>query len=155
GTDEFIATFSLEPLDLVQLVQPYLFAGRVVAGSYTTEFGLYAGGFGALALAWLAFGGRTSASTRRLGRGALGLALLGSLLALGQRGGIQPLLTALPLVGLFRAPCRYLLWIQIAVAVAVALAFASFYARESQRPSRALRGAAVALPLISAAVALW
>jgi hypothetical protein len=146
---DFAATFALHPLDLGQLLQPYLLSERVVEDS-TTEFGLYAGAFGIVALVWLALARRLPAPRRALAHGALALAALGALLA---QGGLQPLLSALPVVGLFRAPCRYLLWIHLAVSVAVALVFAELCARGERKAGRAQRFALLGIPLASAALA--
>lgn len=159
ASSQFVTSYTLEPLDLAQLLQPYLqIAPQVTTNkSYAIELGLYLGAFGAIALAWLAVGKMETGPARRLGRGALGLALLGTLLALGPYGGLSWLVTALPVVGLFRAPARYLWLIQIASAVAGALVFADLVRRSRPAASTAERVAAlgaVALSVLFTAVLL-
>lgn len=151
---EFVDSFALDPLDLVQLVQPYLFTQRVVEKN-ATELGIYAGALGLIALAWLALREQGPGLPRRLGRGALALALLGTWLALGARGGLYTIVTSLPLVGLFRAPSRYVLLLHVASALAAALVFAELALRPPERPRRAERALGLGLPVLSAALALW
>jgi hypothetical protein len=150
GADgDFIAAFSLHPANFAQLLQPYLFQNRVHSLS-VVEYGLYAGGFGALALAWLA-AGSVAAPRRRLARGALVLAALGALLSLGTYGWLQPLLSSLPVIGNFRAASRHLFWIHVAVSAAVALVYAEIGSRRASHRERTLL---IGLPLLAVAVGL-
>ncbi|HVN37918.1 MAG TPA: hypothetical protein VMW19_07045, partial [Myxococcota bacterium] len=151
---EFTQSFGIHPLDLIQLVQPYLFTERVI-GQNTTELGIYAGTIGLLALVWLALGRLAPGLSSRLGRGALLLALLGTWLALGAHGGLYTALTALPLIGLFRAPARYILFLHVACALATALWFAHRLGRVDERADRSERALAVALVVLSAGLALF
>lgn len=137
-------SFSLHPYNFAQLVQPYLFEGRVLR-RHTTEFGLYAGAFGVIALLWLATRRLGSERQRRLGDGAVLLAALGGVLALGPAGYVQPWIAALPVVGAFRAACRYLFWIQLAASVAVALVFGELL-RTHRTPARRRELVAALLP---------
>jgi hypothetical protein len=149
-TSDFIDLFSLHPWNFTQLVQPYLFQHGAFLS--IVEFGLYAGGFGLLALVWIAAGRCASGPQRRLAHGALVLAGLGALLALGAHGWVQSLLTALPVIGGFRAASRYTFWITTAASAAVALAYAGIAARRTTRLERAV---ALTLPLLATAVGLW
>ncbi len=149
---EFLTDLAIYPHDRLQLLQPYLLTHRVVEES-THELGLYLGAFGAIALAWLAVARSAAGPCRLLGRGALVLAWLGTLLALGSRGGLHWLLIELPLVGLFRVPGRYLWLIQIASAVAAALVFADLVREGPRRPTRARLVVAIGLPVLSVGLA--
>ncbi|MFW6124653.1 MAG: hypothetical protein ACOC46_00785 [Pirellulales bacterium] len=119
----FAETGSLHPLNLLQLVAPYLLTDRVT-GSNTHELGLYAGAVPLLLAVW------AITRRRRLGRqgplamaaGAFALAAL--LMALGRYAGFYRWQTCLPLVGSFRFPCRYLVLFQSGLAVLAALGFA-------------------------------
>jgi hypothetical protein len=148
----FRESFALAPLDLVQLVQPYLFSERVVERS-THELGAYAGAFGATALLWLALTRPAAGPPRRLGRAALALALLGLVLALGPGGGVYTALTSLPVIGLFRAPARYAFFLHTASALAAALVFAELLRRPRGAPGADAWVLALCLPLLSAALA--
>jgi hypothetical protein len=137
----------------VQLFQPYVFSERVVEAE-TTEFGIYVGGFGALALVWLALTRRIAPFERRLGCAALALALLGALLALGPSGGLYRVLMATPVVGLFRAPARYGFFLNAASALASALLFADLVRRRRAPLVPTERAIAIGVPLLSAGFGL-
>ena len=113
----FAAWGSLHPLNAVQLIAPYLFATRVV-GQNTHELGLYAG-MAPLLLAVIAITNRrlllNLANQRTIFRFALTLVLLGGLLALGGYGPLYRLVSALPLVGSFRFPCRATVLVQLGI----------------------------------------
>ena len=121
----FRTSYSLSPLNLVQLWSPYAFASR----AYTLpgegavhEFSVYNGAFCSVALAWIAarWG---SMSHRRLTIGCLGLAAFGLLMALGRFGGIYPLVSSLPGVSTFRAPARFLVLFQLSLSALAAVVF--------------------------------
>ena len=150
---EFSRSYGILPLDLVQLVQPYLFTGRVV-GLDTSELAIYVGTVALLALAWFPLGRLEPGLPARLGRGALVLAVLGTWLALGAHGGLYSALAELPVIGLFRAPARYILFLDVASALAAALWFAHRLRREEARGDRAERALALSLVLLSAGLAL-
>jgi hypothetical protein len=111
---------SLHPVNLVQLVAPYLFAERVLPGN-THEYGLYIGSVPLLLIVWL------RCHPDRLGRLrplALAMALLGGIslwMAMGPSGQIYRLQQWLPLVGGFRCPCRYLGLCHLATSVLAAI----------------------------------
>ncbi len=114
---------ALHPLNLVQLVAPYLFETRVV-GQNTHELGLYDGAAPLLLCVWLL------AQRRRWGRYAplawavlvFGAAAL--LLAFGQQGGLYRVQEFLPLANRFRFPCRAVVLVQLCLATAAATAIA-------------------------------
>jgi hypothetical protein len=127
----FSAWGALPPLNLLQLVAPYMFAGRVI-GDNAHEFALYAGAVPVLLVAWLIARRRNLGSLAPLAWAAGCLAAAALVLALG----VQSLLCCdalrLPLVGVFRFPCRYLVLFQLAVAVLAAIGFL-LLADESRR----------------------
>ena len=113
---------SLHPLNVLQLVAPYLFVDRVVGGN-THEFGLYLGAVPLLLVVWCV------ARRRELGRlGPLawigfGFGLLMLLLSLGQYGFVYQLVAWLPVLRGFRCPCRYIVLFQLAMAGLAAIGF--------------------------------
>lgn len=151
--------YSLEPINLVQLVAPYLFANRVVGGNIH-EFGLYAGAVAPLLCFWLLLRRRALGPAARL---AVWAALLGSLalvLALGRYGQLYRLQAALPLLGVFRAPCRYIVLVHLSVSVLAALGFHDLARRVEQGECadwRSLRPLALipAASLLAIALGLW
>lgn len=118
----FAAWGSLHPLNVLQLVAPYLFVGRVV-GDNPHEFGLYAGVVPLMMVAWVV------ARRHQLGRWAplawlsLGFAALMLLLSFGHYGGLQRLMAWLPVLGTLRFPCRHLVLFQLACAMLTAIGF--------------------------------
>jgi hypothetical protein len=113
---------SLQPLNVLQLVAPYLFADRVVGGN-THEFGLYLGAVPLLLVVWCV------ARQRELGRHGPGaricfaFGLLMLLFSLGNYGLIYQLVAWLPVLRGFRCPCRYLVLFQLAMAGLAAIGF--------------------------------
>ena len=138
-------TGSLHPLNLVQLVAPYLFQTRVV-GQNTHELGLYAGAVPLLLCVWLL------AQRAQLGPAAAAGAgrdcARRTALAVGLRR-VRRLYRCkrwLPLVNRFRFPCRAIVLVQLcdgrAAAVALAILLAVANAAE-QRARRSNAGAAI------------
>jgi hypothetical protein len=113
----FQLSFSLAPRHLLLLWSPNIF--RV---DHPQEFGIYAGAFGPLALAWVAVRWRTLAHRRFVGALVV-LAVIGLLLALGPSGGLYPWLTHLPGLNSFRAPARHLVLFHLALSGIAAAAF--------------------------------
>lgn len=114
---------SLHPLNVLQLLAPYLWHTRVV-GQNTHELGLYVGAVPLLlVLVWTTSRGR---GRPKLGNAALIFAGLGLLLALGSYGLIFALQRALPIVGAFRLPCRALVLFQLGLGLTAALAWSLF-----------------------------
>jgi hypothetical protein len=118
----FSAWGSLHPLNLLQLVAPYLFVGRVV-GDNTHEFAVYAGAVPLLLVVWLIARRRELGSLASLAWAAGGLAAVALVLALGGYGPLYCAVVWLPLIDTFRFPCRYLVLFQLAVAVLAAIGF--------------------------------
>lgn len=151
---------SLHPLNLVQLIAPYLFTNRV-AGQNTHALGLYAGAVPLALIVWLAV--RRQGLTGRLkplARAAGAFGGLALLLACGKYGPIYHLQRFLPLVGGFRFPCRYLVLFQLSVAVVSAVAFAVLvrqHGRKQKTPWRRFIPLAVlvAVSFLAAMVGLY
>lgn len=119
---EFALTFSLHPYNLAQLWSPYVFR----EGAYSNfeylwfhEFGIYSGAILPVALAWVWIR-RAAIGRRGLIAGATGFAVLGLVLALGRYGGLAGLLTHVPVLDSLRAPARYVVLAQVALAILAA-----------------------------------
>jgi hypothetical protein len=113
---------SLHPLNLLQLVGPYLFENRVV-GQNTHELAMY---LGAVPLALAMFGamnGLRQSRYRPLTIAALIAATFSILWAFGSFGPLGWLQTHVPLLDKFRLPCRALAIFQFAAAILAAIGF--------------------------------
>ncbi len=134
----YATAFSLRPLQLLQLLHPFFFWGRVSrwneAPGAGDEFGVYGGGVALLlALWWLAQSrGRSGDATaagdqvavRRFGWCVAAFGVLGLWLATGSYGRLYLLQTWLPIISGFRAPVRYVVFAQWALAILASLAVA-------------------------------
>jgi hypothetical protein len=157
-TAEFLSIGSLFPGNLVQLVAPYLYQSRTVwpaEGSTldTHEFGLYAGAVAAALWVWLLARLWALGPARPLALAACGLAVLALLLAFGAYSPLFQLTRRLPLLGLFRCSCRYLVLFHLATGVAAAVAFADLSAPRPA-PVEWRRLWPLALPPLAALLAL-
>ena len=134
-TPEQAVTFSLSPLNLIQLWTPFAFRFRVFApgeDGIVHEFIVYNGALCTIALAWIAL--RWQAIThRKLVVALLALALLGLWLAFGRYGGIYPWLARLPVLSGFRAPSRHIVLFQFALAGLAGIAFEDLVAMVQER----------------------
>ena len=160
--------FSLDPANLLQLVQPYLFSRRIfpqVTGEGAVvgnphELGLYNGAMASVLIFWVLARIRKPGPRRLLAIGALVLAAIALQFAWGEYGYPYRVQARIPLIGSFRAPCRYIVLVHLAMAVAAAIAFAEVAGLSAQRdklPWRKLWPLAV-LPLAGFAIAafvLW
>jgi len=147
----FIASYALDPINAVQLVAPYLFEDRTV-GANTSGFAFYMGGAALPLVVWaLMRRGRLGAAWP-WARFGVAIAVVAFVLALGRAGGLYRLQELLPLVGLFRAPGRYLLLCELGLAIAAVAAFADLARRGRQAvPWRSLWP--LALPLAASVLA--
>ena len=120
---EFALSYSLHPLNILQLVSPYMLADRVYAAEkerYIHEFGIYSGSLSTIALAWALLRSRR-VPFERLTLFALVLAAAGVLLALGRYGLVYEWLAAAPVISKFRAPARHILLVHFGLAILVAI----------------------------------
>ena len=119
----FSMTGSLHPLNLVQLLAPYLFRTRVV-GQNTHELGIYAGAVPIVLCIWLLAHHRSWVRFRPLVVASLAFGGFVLALAAGEFGGLARLQSWVPLVNRFRFPCRASMLAQLCLAVAAAVALA-------------------------------
>ena len=133
---------SLHPLNLLQLVAPYLFTGRVV-GDNTHEFGLYVGAVPLMLIVWLLARRHELGPLAPSAWTALGFALVMLLLSFGAYGFLYPVTTWLPMLGSFRFPCRYLVLFQLAAAGLAAIGFVLLIRQSSLARQRRRRNALV------------
>ena len=119
-------SYSLSPLNLIQLWSPFAFKFRIHAPESEAfivhEFIVYNGAFCTLALAWLALRWREQ-RRRGLVVAFAVLAALSLVLALGRYGGVYAWLAQLPGLRNFRAPARHLVLFQLALSGLAAVAF--------------------------------
>jgi hypothetical protein len=123
----FALTYSLSPWNLVQFWAPRFFVDRAYSppAEYLQvhELGIYSGTILMLAPVWVVMRGRALGSRRRLVIACLAFASVMCVLALGRYGGLDVLLTYLPVLGSLRAPARYIVLVQFALAIVAAIAF--------------------------------
>ena len=112
---------SLQPLNLTQLIAPYLFIKRAV-GQNTLELSLYAGIIPfTLAVWWLTCVQKTNSHCRTLSTIA-SIAAIGALLwSFGQWGPFGWLQEHVPGLNSFRLPCRAIFIFDLAIAIWAAL----------------------------------
>ena len=115
-------TGSVHPVNLIQLVAPYLFADRVIGGS-THEMGLYIGAVPLMLIVWLIIDRRRLGPLQTLVRATAWFAAAALVLAMGEFGQLYRLQTFLPLLNHFRCPCRYLVLFQLGAAILAAIGF--------------------------------
>ena len=165
----FATAFSLRPLHILQLVHPFLFWGRVSrwneAPSAGDEYGVYGGAVVLLLATWWLAQSLAStdgdqppdASQRRLGWRVAAFGAVGLWLSTGAVGGLYLVQTWLPIINQFRAPVRYTLFAQWALAVLASLALARLLRRHGERTHqhRATLWAPWALVAVAVASAAW
>jgi len=141
---------SLHPLNLLQLLNPFLFEYGSYYGNLQ-EFTLYAGVVCTFLIAWALVRLRWLGDARRMAAGLMILAGLALLLAFGPYTGFHRLVNWIPLVSLFKGPCRYLVLYFFAVAGVAGIAFDDLLraSGNSTRRSRAPLAVALALALSS------
>ncbi len=153
----FALSGALHPVNLVQLIAPYLLRERV-AGGNTHELGLYLGAAPLMLIAWL-FGYRPAKKRNPLLGFALSLTILAFLLALGGKGGLYWIQTWLPVIGKFRLPARYLVLVHFGLAATSAIALDRLLGRSStgeQHSCRPLWKLVIAsLAVTAAAPLVW
>ncbi len=116
---EIAAQGSLHPLNLIQLIAPYLFATRVV-GENTHELGLYIGAVPLmLAMFWFASG--APRRFRQVSIAASFVVAVSLIWAIGTFGPFGWLQAHIPLLNRFRFPCRAIVLVQFGIVVLAAL----------------------------------
>ena len=136
-TGAFALTYSLHPLNLLQLWSPLaLTRGAHSVGDYMWfhEFGIYSGAVLPVGLAWVWTRWAALIDRRTLIVGATVFAALMLVLALGRYVGLAGLLAHLPVIGAMRAPARYVVLTQFALAILAVIAVEDLLAiREGRR----------------------
>jgi hypothetical protein len=144
---EFALTYSLHPANLIQLWSPYFFArGAHSVGDYMWfhEFGIYSGAILPVALVWVWIRRHALPERRALIATLTAFAGVMLVLALGRYGGLAVLLTHVPVLQSLRAPVRYVVLMQFALAILAAvtmddlLAIAEGRSMASARPATAV-----------------
>jgi len=152
ATREFALTYSLHPLNVLQLWSPYAFTGGAYGPldyPWFHEFGIYSGALPLVALPWLWLRRRAlTAARRRLATALVVLAAVALILAFGRHGGVDVLLTYLPVLQSLRAPTRYIVLTQFALAVVGAIAIEDLLAIREGRTDPPVTMRAVWSPLI-------
>jgi hypothetical protein len=121
---EFALTYSLHPLNLFQLWSPYVFEYGVYGRldyPWFHELGIYSGAILPVALIWVWIRRGALSARRSLITAATAFAALNLVLALGRHGGVDVLLTYLPILESLRAPVRYFVLVQFSLAILAAV----------------------------------
>jgi hypothetical protein len=122
---DFALSYSLHPLNIVQLFSPYLLADRVYAAPHERlihEFGVYSGALATVAVVWGVLR-RRALPFGRLAVFAAATCVVGLVMALGRYGFVYQWAALLPLVGKFRAPTRHLVLVHLGFSILVAILF--------------------------------
>jgi hypothetical protein len=139
GTSEFALSYSLHPLNLFQLWSPRFFA----SGAYTTrdfmwfhEFGIYSGAIMVASLIWVWTRRHALRQRRALIIGTTLFATVMLVMTLGDYGGLAIALTYVPGLQSLRAPTRYIMHVQFALAILAAITLDDLLAiNEERRPA--------------------
>ncbi len=131
---DFAGWGSLQPLNVVQLIAPYLFQNRAV-GQNTHELGLYAGSVTLILAVFSLVCSTANVQLRLLRRGATGLVVLGLLLAFGDFGPLGWFLARMPLLNSFRFPCRAIVLVHLGLAVLASIGLMSLQGAASDSES--------------------
>jgi len=132
-------SFSLAPIDIVQLWLPFAFHDRPTIETLSLhEFIIYNGAFCTTAMAWI------GVRRRALERGRLVVLLLlfaavAVLLALGKYVGLYTLMLEVPGMHWFRAPSRHLVLYHLSISVVAAIVFEDLLALVRRGPQIAWR----------------
>jgi hypothetical protein len=151
---EMRLSFSLHPLNLIQLFSPYALKDGIYTASrpewFPHEFTVYAGALATMSVVWILWRWRALAD-RRLAAALLCLAAIGLLLALGGYGGVYPWIARLPGLSQLRASARHVLIAHFALAGLVALTLDDVMRRRAGDPPP--RTWPLLIPVVLSAVA--
>jgi Bacterial membrane protein YfhO len=121
---DFALIYSMHPANLLQLWSPRVFTDGAYNERETMlfhEFGIYSGAILPVALCWMWSRRMALPGRRLLIAGATMLVVFGVWLALGRYGGLAGQLAHVPVLQSLRAPVRYIVLAQFALAVLAAL----------------------------------
>ncbi len=111
-TPDFVNMYSLHPLNLFQLVAPYIFAERTipdfVVENSVIEFSIYPGiGFLILAIYGMILPAAHGSLIKRLRPWLIVVGIISLILMLGRYGGANQIFSHFPILNGFRCPSRY------------------------------------------------
>lgn len=151
---EYQLVDSLHPLNLLQLLSPYLYHQRVLAVTVGDQpwDAPYLGAFVTVGMALLLLNLNALKQYRPLVLACFALVLLGWASSWGRYGFLYPLYDLIPVINKFRAPARYMAISHVGMAVLGALAF-HLLSRGEALPARRI-WPLIALPAASWAMAL-
>ncbi len=121
---DFSLTYSMHPFNLIQLWSPYFFEAGAFSKTdpmWFHEFGIYSGAILTIAPIWVWMRCETLRERRPLIIAATVFAAVTLVLALGRYGGLAVLLSYLPVLQALRAPVRYIVLVQFALAILAAV----------------------------------
>ncbi len=133
---EFATTYSLHPLNLLQLWSPQVLAEGAYSDSdfpWFHEFGIYSGAILLIGLVWVWLRRRAIPARRTLITWTTVFAAVMVPLMLGRYGGVAWLLGYLPVLGALRAPARYVVLLQFALAILATVALEDLLAIHERR----------------------
>jgi len=133
--EEFLDQLVLRPAALIQLVSPDFYRESAGRAGGLIHKDLYLGAVAPVLFVWVAMRVRSLGRWRVPALTSLAILTLSIVMAFGLSGGLYRLQAMLPVVGLFRAPERYLLIASIASSVLAAIAFIDL-ARLAERGER-------------------
>jgi hypothetical protein len=138
-SSDFALTYSLHPINLLQLWSPYVFE----AGSWSQrdprwfhEFGIYSGAILPVATIWVWMRRHDLREHRHLVVAVTVFAAVTLLLAFGRYGGLAVLLSHLPVLRTLRAPTRYIVLVQFALAILASIAWDDLMAIVEKKRAR-------------------
>ena len=120
----FALTYSLHPYNLFQLWSPYFFARGAYSESdfmWFHDFGIYSGAILPVALIWAWIRRDALPGRRALITAVTAFAAVTLILALGRYGGLAWVFAHVPLLQSLRAPVRYIVLMQFALAILAAI----------------------------------
>jgi hypothetical protein len=154
-TLDFVLSPSLHPVNLLQLVSPYMFHRRVYASYEDVQpwDAPYLGALATVLLLFLVLEARHMGKRRVMAYAALFLTAFGLLAALGRFGVLYPLFQYIPLVRKIRAPSRYVALAHVGLTVVAALGWHHLWrCRDHPMPWR--RAGVLLLPGVASAL-VW
>ncbi len=136
---DFALTLSLHPWNLVQLWSPNFFASGAYSETqkvFFHEVGIYSGAILPLGLIWVWIRRRELSERRGLVIAVSVFALVLMVLALGRYGGLAHVLVHIPILQSMRAPARYIVLVQFALAILAAVTLEDLMAiADGRRPA--------------------
>jgi hypothetical protein len=151
---EYQLVDSLHPLNLLQLLSPYMYHQRVFAMVHGDQpwDAPYMGAFATVAILLVVLNRNRLNAHRTLAFAAFGLLILGVVSSWGRYGFLYPVYDLIPVVNKFRAPARYMAVAHVSLTVVGAIAFGVLLQAVRARNPLPWRGL---LPLIAIPLTSW